>query len=50
MYLAPTLLGGDRLAIGDLGIPTIAGARRLRLESVERLGDDVLITATPRES
>lgn len=49
VYLAPTLLGGDRLAIGDLGIPTIAGARRLRLESVERLGDDLLITATPRE-
>jgi diaminohydroxyphosphoribosylaminopyrimidine deaminase/5-amino-6-(5-phosphoribosylamino)uracil reductase len=50
VYLAPTLLGGDRLAIGDLGIPTIAGARRLRLESVERLGDDLLLTARPRES
>ena len=48
VYLAPTLLGGDRLAIGDLGIPTIAGARRLR-SSVERLGDDILITApSPR--
>ncbi len=50
IYLAPALLGGDRLAIGDLGIPTIAGARRLRIESVEKLGDDVLITATPRET
>jgi len=50
VYLAPALLGGDRLAIGELGIPTIAGARRLRLESVERLGDDILITARAKES
>ena len=46
VYLAPTLLGGDRLAIGDLGIPTIADARRLQLDGVERLGEDILITAT----
>ncbi|MEO5921581.1 MAG: bifunctional diaminohydroxyphosphoribosylaminopyrimidine deaminase/5-amino-6-(5-phosphoribosylamino)uracil reductase RibD [Pseudolysinimonas sp.] len=45
VYLAPALLGGDRLAIGDLGIPSIAGARRLKLDAVERLGDDILITA-----
>ena len=45
VYLATTLLGGDRLAIGDLGIPTLHDAQRLQLESVERLGDDVLITA-----
>ncbi len=50
IYLAPALLGGDRLAIGDLGIPTIAGARRLHVDSVEQLGDDLLITATPREA
>jgi diaminohydroxyphosphoribosylaminopyrimidine deaminase/5-amino-6-(5-phosphoribosylamino)uracil reductase len=47
IYLAPALLGGDRLAIGDLGIPTISGARRLRIESVEQLGDDLLISASP---
>ena len=47
VYLAPTLLGGDRLAIGDLGIPTIAGARRLQIDAIEQLGDDILITATP---
>ena len=47
VYLAPTLLGGDRLAIGDLGIPTLHDARRLRLDTVEQLGDDLLITATP---
>ena len=29
VYLAPALLGGARLAIGDLGIPTIDDAQRL---------------------
>lgn len=50
VYLAPALLGGDRLAIGDLGIPTLSQARRLHIEGVEQLGDDLLITATPKES
>jgi diaminohydroxyphosphoribosylaminopyrimidine deaminase/5-amino-6-(5-phosphoribosylamino)uracil reductase len=50
VYLAPTLLGGDRLAIGDLGIPTLGGARRLRLDTVEQLGEDILITAVPARS
>ncbi len=45
VYLAPMLLGGPRIAIGDLGIPTMTAARRLVLESVERLGDDILLTA-----
>ncbi|WP_246140004.1 bifunctional diaminohydroxyphosphoribosylaminopyrimidine deaminase/5-amino-6-(5-phosphoribosylamino)uracil reductase RibD [Protaetiibacter larvae] len=47
VYLAPVLLGGDRLAVGDLGIPTIADARRLRITSIEQLGDDLLVTARP---
>ncbi|MFT4030211.1 MAG: bifunctional diaminohydroxyphosphoribosylaminopyrimidine deaminase/5-amino-6-(5-phosphoribosylamino)uracil reductase RibD [Protaetiibacter sp.] len=47
VYLAPALLGGDRLAIGELGIRTIAEARRLRITSVEQLGDDLLVTARP---
>jgi len=47
IYLAPGLLGGDRLAIGDLGIPTMADIRRLRIDSVEQLGDDLLVLATP---
>ena len=49
VYLAPALLGGDRLAIGDLGIPSIGGALRLQLTGIERLGDDILITATSKE-
>lgn len=50
VYVAPTLLGGDHLAIGDLGVPTLGGARRLRLDTVEQLGEDLLITATAREA
>lgn len=47
VYLAPALLGGDRLAIGELGIGTIADARRLRIVSVEQLGEDLLVMARP---
>jgi diaminohydroxyphosphoribosylaminopyrimidine deaminase/5-amino-6-(5-phosphoribosylamino)uracil reductase len=47
LYLAPALLGGDKLALGDLGITNIAQARRLHIDSIERLGDDLLILASP---
>lgn len=47
VYVAPVLLGGDRLALTDLGIATIADARRLSAASVTHLGDDILITAHP---
>jgi len=47
IYLAPALLGGDRLAIGELGIPTIGQALRLRLTAVEQLGDDLHLRARP---
>ncbi|AYG05409.1 bifunctional diaminohydroxyphosphoribosylaminopyrimidine deaminase/5-amino-6-(5-phosphoribosylamino)uracil reductase RibD [Gryllotalpicola protaetiae] len=47
IYLAPTLIGGPRTATGDLGVRSIMEQRRLELGSVERLGDDVLITARP---
>ena len=47
VYLAPTLLGGARTAVGDLGITTIGDQRRLSISSIERLGDDLLITARP---
>lgn len=46
VYVAPALLGGPRLAIGDLGIESMAGIRRLSIEGIERLGDDLLIRAT----
>jgi diaminohydroxyphosphoribosylaminopyrimidine deaminase/5-amino-6-(5-phosphoribosylamino)uracil reductase len=47
IYLAPALLGGDKLALGELGIPTIDRALRLRLTAIEQLGDDLHLTATP---
>ncbi|WP_285041473.1 bifunctional diaminohydroxyphosphoribosylaminopyrimidine deaminase/5-amino-6-(5-phosphoribosylamino)uracil reductase RibD [Plantibacter sp. LMC-P-059a] len=46
-YLAPVLLGGPRLAIGDLGVETIRDAIRLEPVGVEHLGDDLLIITTP---
>ena len=47
IYLAPVLLGGDRFALGDIGVGTLAGARRLDILGVERIGDDVLVRARP---
>ena len=47
VYVAPTLLGGDRLALGDVGVATIGDQRRLEVEAVERLGDDLLVVARP---
>jgi diaminohydroxyphosphoribosylaminopyrimidine deaminase/5-amino-6-(5-phosphoribosylamino)uracil reductase len=46
-YVAPVLLGGDRLALTDIGVSTIEEARRLEVRAVERLGDDLLIVAQP---
>jgi diaminohydroxyphosphoribosylaminopyrimidine deaminase/5-amino-6-(5-phosphoribosylamino)uracil reductase len=47
-YVAPALLGGGRSAVADLGIESIAGLRRLDLEEVVVVGDDVRIHAVPR--
>ena len=49
VYLAPTLLGGDRLATLDLGVPTIADQRRLHVREVHRFGEDLLVVARPAE-
>lgn len=49
IYLAPALIGGGRLAVGDIGVGTIGEARRLGIRGIERLGEDVLITARPTE-
>lgn len=48
VYLAPALLGGPRLAVGDLGVATIAGAHRFEFADIVRLGDDLLVVAHPR--
>ncbi|MFC4140516.1 MULTISPECIES: bifunctional diaminohydroxyphosphoribosylaminopyrimidine deaminase/5-amino-6-(5-phosphoribosylamino)uracil reductase RibD [unclassified Microbacterium] len=44
-YLAPVLLGGDRLALTDIGVGTIADARRLTIDEWLPLGADLLAIA-----
>lgn len=44
-YLAPVLLGAGRFAVGDLGITSMPAADRWHTDSVQRLGDDVLLVA-----
>lgn len=46
-YIAPALLGAGRPALDGAGIDTIAGALRLCLADVTRLGEDVRLTARP---
>jgi len=47
VYVAPVLLGGSRLALGDLGVPGIASAHRLEVASIDLLGDDIRVVARP---
>ena len=46
-YVAPVLLGAGPVAVGDLGITSIAAAVRLEPVSVLPLGPDVLVVALP---
>jgi diaminohydroxyphosphoribosylaminopyrimidine deaminase/5-amino-6-(5-phosphoribosylamino)uracil reductase len=50
IYLAPALLGGSKLAIGDIGVESMADIRHLDVRSVEQLGNDLLIIARSIES
>jgi diaminohydroxyphosphoribosylaminopyrimidine deaminase/5-amino-6-(5-phosphoribosylamino)uracil reductase len=50
IYFGPVLLGGQRVAIGDVGVASIGEARRLEVVSVESLGGDLLVTARPAAS
>jgi diaminohydroxyphosphoribosylaminopyrimidine deaminase / 5-amino-6-(5-phosphoribosylamino)uracil reductase len=46
VYLAPTLIGGPRIALDDLGVDTIEEQRRLTVTRLEQLGRDLLVEAT----
>jgi diaminohydroxyphosphoribosylaminopyrimidine deaminase/5-amino-6-(5-phosphoribosylamino)uracil reductase len=48
-YLAPLAIGGDAAPglLGGAGAATLAAARRLRLASVDRLGEDLRVVAFP---
>lgn len=50
VYLAPTLIGGPRLAIADLGVATISAQRRLDVRATRALGSDLLIVARPHHA
>lgn len=43
-YIAPVLLGAGLPALTIAGVGTLADATRWRLDSIERLGDDALLT------
>lgn len=45
IYLAPLLLGGPRLALNDLGIPSMTEAINLRITEQKLLGEDLFIRA-----
>lgn len=45
IYLAPLLLGGPRLALNDLGIPSMTEAINLRIAEQKLLGEDLFIRA-----
>lgn len=47
IYVAPTLLGGDRLALRDLGITSIGEQLKLNVQELTALGNDFLIRAVP---
>lgn len=50
VYVAPTLLGGPRTALDEIGVQTIDDQRRLVFSDIHRLGDDVLFVAHPTPS
>ncbi len=50
IYLSPVLLGGKKLALTDLGVGTLADRIDLVIDSVEHLGDDLLVTARPTDT
>jgi diaminohydroxyphosphoribosylaminopyrimidine deaminase/5-amino-6-(5-phosphoribosylamino)uracil reductase len=45
IYLAPVLLGGEKVALGDLGVSTLSERIDVVISSVETLGADIFITA-----
>ncbi|QIK64770.1 bifunctional diaminohydroxyphosphoribosylaminopyrimidine deaminase/5-amino-6-(5-phosphoribosylamino)uracil reductase RibD [Leucobacter viscericola] len=45
IYIAPSLLGGPRLALGDIGVASMAEIKQLRIVHTAQLGADLLIKA-----
>jgi len=49
IFVSPLVLGGPRLALGDLGISTLAERIDIDIQSVTHIGRDLLIEASPRK-
>ena len=47
IYLAPKLLGGDKLAIGSIEVPSIQDAKEMEFVEINTLGPDIQIVAKP---
>lgn len=47
IHLGPMLLGGPGMAIGELGVTTMAEAKKLTIRSLRRLGDTIEVVAEP---
>ncbi|WP_187976770.1 bifunctional diaminohydroxyphosphoribosylaminopyrimidine deaminase/5-amino-6-(5-phosphoribosylamino)uracil reductase RibD [Mycetocola sp. JXN-3] len=47
VYIAPTLIGGPKVALTDLGVDTIGDQHRLIFTDVRHLGSDLRLTAEP---
>ena len=50
VYLAPKLLGGEKLAIGSIDVPSIDKAKQLEFFEIKQLGEDVLLVARQKAS
>lgn len=46
-YIAPIVLGSGTAAVENAGVGTIADARRFSIDSVESIGDDIVVSAIP---
>jgi len=49
VFIAPTVLGGSRLALTDIGVGNLAERVDLDFTRIEQLGPDLFIEATPRK-
>lgn len=51
LYMAPKIIGGEgsKTAVGGQGIDRLDQAHHLRIDSVEQIGEDLKITAYPKE-
>lgn len=47
IYQAPMLIGGEKVAVGDIGVESMPQAKHLRFTEVKRLGEDLFVRANP---